>query len=286
MVLIESEIGRLGNARSVAVKAGVSESIISQMRKGGYDFPETWQTVGLKLGWEVQGWQVVETLNQNMVKSTLTDAKTNSMFIGILDVAGCGKSEGIRQFDLANKDKGCFTIRCQEWSQKAFLTKLATQLGVKIPKGYHNAMDIGEEIVIFFRERMNSKPILVIDEADKLKDGALRWLIHFYNELEDKVGLVMAGTEHLEAKIKRGVRYAKCGYDEIDSRFGRRYVKLYGATEAEVRNICVANGLTDRAIQKAIFKENFPVEMQIEGSFVKMIKDLRPVKRAIVRELL
>ena len=90
-------------------------------------------------------------------------------------------------------------------------------------------------------QRLRS-PMLILDEADKLSPEALRLLIPLYNELEEHISVVMAGTEHLKKHMRNGVIYRKKGYDELESRFGRSYFSLLGATKEDVRKIAEANG--------------------------------------------
>ena len=128
--------------------------------------------------------------------------------------------------------------------------------------------------------------MLIIDEADKLKAPALRFLIPLYNRLEDKMGLVILGTENLEKEIKNGVRLQRKGYDEIDSRFGRNYIHLNGATKNDVAKIAIANGIADKKIHKDIFDKCRPVNKLIGKQNVKVVEDLRRVKRVIKSQLL
>lgn len=100
-------------------------------------------------------------------------------------------------------------------------------------------------IAEYFNGMAGDHPVLIIDEADKLKPAAFRKLIPLYNRTEHRLGCVLAGTENLHKEIARGVRNNTKGYDEIDSRLGRSYIELPGATEQDVKEICTANGLDD-----------------------------------------
>jgi type II secretory pathway predicted ATPase ExeA len=130
------------------------------------------------------------------------------------------------------------------------------------------------------------KPLLIIDEADKLRPAALRSLIPLYNNLEGQLGLVIMGTDNLEKEIKRGVKFNQKGMDEIDSRFGRNFIHLMGATKNDVVRICEANGITDKALAAALFKECEPRQVQVQGQHTLVIEDLRRLKRCVEREQL
>ncbi len=142
------------------------------------------------------------------------------------------------------------------------------------------------KVIDFFQQRAKYKPLLIIDEADKLRPAALRSLIPIYNELEEQLGMVIMGTDNLEKEVKRGVRFDKKGFDEIDSRFGRNFIHLVGATQKDVADICAANGITDTVLQTSIFKECEPRQIMVQNQPRTVVEDLRRVKRAVQRELL
>jgi hypothetical protein len=140
---------------------------------------------------------------------------------------------------------------------------------------------------------MLDNPILVIDEADKLKPSAFRKLIPLYNQTEYKMGCLLAGTENLKKEIARGVRSNTKGFDEIDSRLGRTYIDLPGATEQEVADICTANGLDEyqaETIWNEVEKVKKPAQVKTgRGVTEKMVffcEDLRRLMRLVRREQL
>lgn len=216
--LIERAKAQLGSYNKVARKVGVSNGTISQMVNGNHDLikAEMWQKIASALDWQPKTWNIADTTNYIMLKQLFTDAKTESMFMAVSHAAGSGKSASINKYARAHSS--VYAVRAGEWSRRLFLLNLCRSLGIDTGKGYANVEDLGKMVISFFVERQTVKPLLIIDEADKLKPSALRFLIPFYNELEDKAGVVIAGTDNLEKEIKRGVRYKVKGYDEIDSR--------------------------------------------------------------------
>lgn len=284
--LIERAKEQLGSYNKVSTKVGVSNGTISQMVNGNHDLikPELWQKVAAALNWTPKAWNIAETTNYKMLTQLFTDAKTESMFMAVSHAAGSGKSASINKY--AETDSSVYVVCAGEWSRRLFLLNLSRSLGIDTGKGYANVEELGKKVVTFFVERQTLKPLLILDEADKLKPSALRFLIPFYNELEDKAGVVIAGTDNLEKEIKRGVRYQTKGYDEIDSRFGRKFVHLFGATKKDVAAICTVNGITDAQMHEAIFDEAEPTMRTHEGKKYRVIDDLRRVKRIVKRERL
>lgn len=290
--LIENEIKSLGSANKVATKCDVSSATISQMRAENWELikPEMWLKVGSTLGYNTSNWQVAETLGFRKVNNICNDAKNEALFLILSESAGVGKSEPLKSYFKMNAEQSVYYIQCREWTKREFLTELCKTLGIDVGKHYMKIDKLGEKVTEFFNQKSTKKPLLIVDESDKLKDGGLRWFIHLYNENEDKMGCIIAGTDHLEKRIKDGVRLRRLGFDEIESRFGRTYLHLIGSTLNDIKLICNANGITDSQLQNKIFNECKPVSKNVktpEGvATVNVVEDLRRVKRVIKREKL
>jgi transcriptional regulator with XRE-family HTH domain len=289
--LIEDEKERLGSYRAVAVKCKLSEATISQLRKGSYaaEGDAVYETIALALGYEFDGgsWNIAETTNFRIITDVLQDAKNESMFMGISHKAGSGKTATANAFLQENKRNGVFKINCKEWTGRTFLTEIAREIGAEIPKGYATISALITSISESVKRMARLRPLIILDQANSLKPSALRTLIYIYNECEDILGLVILGTENLEYEIKRGVRLNRAGYDELDSRFGRKYINLTGANMADTRKICDANGIADKEAQKRIFEECEPSRITLsDGRRIDVIEDIRRLKRIIKREKL
>lgn len=77
------------------------------------------------------------------------------------------------------------------------------------------------------------------------------------------------------------------GFDELDSRFGRKFINnLIGARLQDVEAICTANGISDKSGIKKIFDECEPANIIVQGQSIKVVEDLRRLKRVIKRELI
>ncbi|RME95475.1 MAG: ATP-binding protein, partial [Bacteroidetes bacterium] len=218
--------------------------------------------------------------------TTFMDAKQKSMMVCVSHDAGSGKTSGSKAFYQRYKKKKVYYIHCWQWTEKQFLMELCKSLGIDANSRAQTTHELMSTIIQFFLIRATARPLLIIDQANSLKASALRTLIALYNGTEDRLGIVILGTENLAKEIKNGVRYNKNGYDEIDSRLGRQYIQLYGATKKDVGKICRANGLADTSIINSIFSECEPKEVAVGNQFPKMVTDMRRLKRVIQGELL
>lgn len=284
--LIRIERERLGSNARVARKASVSEATISQMVNTNWELiaESMWQKVGDALGYKPNGWQIVETNSMRVLWGTLEAAKRESMFIGLAGDAGLGKSTGLKAYANANSNT-VFYLECREWAKREFLLNLARSIGADVSEGNSNDTLI-QSVVQFFRQRRATRPLLILDQANSLKAAALRSLIMIFNGTEDDLGMVIAGTPHLEKMMHADARRDKPGGKELLSRFGRKLLSLTGSTMADVQAICQANGISDAATARAIFAECEPVSRMAGRQSVKVVEDLRRVKRCIKRELL
>ena len=296
MQLIEDEKQRLGSYRAVAKKCNISEATISQLRSESYqaEGDEIYYKIADALGYDFDdsSWKIATDITDfRIIQEVLNDAKLESMFIGVSDNAGCGKTATSNTYLNWYKKKGVFKLNCKEWAGRVFLTNLAIEIGAELPKGYASVNDLIECIADATRRMAHLKPLYIIDQANSLRSSAICSLIHIFNECEDILGLVMFGTENLEKEIKRGVKLQKKGYDELDSRFGRKYIRTFGTTLADCRKICDVNGVSDKTLQEEIFKAAEPIkhtitEGEMAGKSVLIIKDKRRLKRIIKRERL
>lgn len=286
--LIEGEKERLGSYAKVARKCGISEATISQMRNQNWELiaEDMWQRVSMALGYRPQGWQLVDTTNSRIVWTNLENAKRESMFLSISHRAGSGKTASLTGYERQNRENAVFYLSCREWSKKEFLMHLATNFGIDAANRAMSTDTLLMSVVAFFKARRARRPLLILDEADKLKGAALRTLITLFNECEDGLGVVIAGTDHLEKQMLADARYNRKGADELVSRFGRRFVHLVGSSQRDVAEICKANGVTDAATIRAIFQECEPVKRMVGNTGVEVVEDLRRVKRAVQREIL
>jgi hypothetical protein len=289
--LIDGEKERIGSYRAVAKKCGISETAVSLLRKGTYgaDTDDVMNKIGVALGYDFDcgSWKIADITNFRIITEVLQDAKDESMFMGIAHPAGSGKTATSDVFLNRNRRNACFKVNSREWGGRQFLLEIARETGAEMPKGYSNINVMIARIAETFKRMSAQKPLLIIDQANSLKPSALRTFIHIFNECEDILGVVILGTENLEYEIKRGVRLNKTGYDEFDSRFGRKYIHLIGATLADTRRICEINGITDPDIQKRIFGECNPAHFIMEdGKNIHVVPDFRRIKRLIKAERL
>ena len=243
---------------------GVSSATVSQILNENWDLitDAMWRNVATQIGYKENRWEAVETNNYRQMMMLLADVKENSLVMAITGEAGSGKTFAATQYTA--KNKGSYMLCCNEyWNRKVFLTELLTSLG-RDYTGY----TVSEMMIEAVRAlKTQDAPLLILDEADKLSDQVFYFFITLYNQLEDECGIVLLATDHLEKRIRKGIKLNKKGYNEIWSRLGRKCVQLKGVNAADIAAICEANGIV----------ESREVDIVVADSE----SDLRRVKRKV-----
>ena len=232
---------------------GVSSATISQILNGNIDLvaDDMWRTIEsqIKIATPTE-WVLVETRDFKALTKYLLDAKYHSNVFAIIGDAGSGKTKAIEQCVLNTEN--VYRLSCSEfWNKKYFLQELLQSMG----RDYS-----GLTVAEMMQESINQilkkdKPAIILDEADKLTDQVLYFFITLYNKLEDRCGIVLCATDHLDKRIKRGLKINKKGYKEIYSRIGRKCIELKGVGFTDVAQVCMANGIDDKTVIKKIWDD-------------------------------
>ena len=295
---VQDWITRLGSQSKVAEKIGVSVTSLSLWLNGKYgaDTAKMDAKIAAALGYQEDGWQVVTSIaNYRKIEFVVKSCKQESMWMAISNKAGSGKTQTLEHLFNRDLSGSVIFIQAEEWNARQFLLELAERTCGVPKRAYTDIPTLLKLITEYLNRLAADKPLLIIDEADKLRPAALRKLIPIYNRTEHRLGCVLAGTENLHKEIARGVRNNLKGYDEIDSRLGRTFIDLPGATEQEVRDICLANRLDDDAASrvwnevekvKKISRVKSKKDGTVREKSLFLCEDLRRLMRLIKKEQL
>lgn len=262
---LDQYITQKGSQNKVAIEMKtVSAATLSQMRNHNWEniAEEMWRKVSAFLGIGTNEWKIAETGNSQLLMKLFSESQNFALVLAVTGNAGSGKTAIAKKYEEENKN--VFRLSCNEyWDKKWFLRELLSKMGketdgMTLPEMMHKA-------VTTLKQTLNPK--IILDEADKLTDTVLLFFITLYNELEGHCGITIMATQYLEKRIRRGIAMQKKGYREIYSRVGLRFIELDQTTFADIKAVCVANGLTDEQAIRGIAKD-------ADG-------DLRRVKRLV-----
>ena len=226
------------------------------------------------IGYEASSWQAIETKVWKNFNKILNDAQENAFVMAVTSDAGSGKTFTSKNYVKNHAE--AYHISCKSyWTKKDFLIEIGRAIGNKTDG--KRVTVLVDEIINTLRWR-DSKPLLILDEADKLSDTVLQLFITLYNDLEGRCGIVLCATDHLEMHIRRGVNLGHTGFNEIISRLGRKFIALPSITSKDVTMICEAHGITTaEAINEVLIGSAY--EGRAKGK--NALYDLRRVHRII-----
>lgn len=244
----------------------VSDATISHILRNMWEniSDEMWRRIAKQIDF-YKDWVMADTHALTRLNIFLNDAQQYHEVHAIVHREGGGKSSVAKAY-AANNEEVVY-IACSEYfNRQTFLRKILEAMG-KDNSG--TAPEMMTRIVNTIHGQ--HRPLLILDEGDKLNDTVLSFFISLYNELEDLCGIVIMATDFLRKRIEGGVMRNKKGYKEMYSRMGRRFIEL-GIGQKEVNEdvfaICEANGLNNK---QAILK----IISQCDGDYRRVKKLVR-----------
>lgn len=246
-----------------AQQMGISAALLTQMLKGNHESisDEKWRLVSNWSGYRT-GWRLAQTASVVRVFNICTDAKQNVKALALSDEPGCGKSASLKWY--CNVNANAFYVECEEfWSKKFFCQKVLQAMGEEAEGSVPYLVD-----VIVNRLLALDAPLLIIDEADKLKDAVLQLFKTFYNKTEGSVGYVLAGAPYFKDRMIKGCNRNKQAYKEIRSRLGGEFISMRKVTDKDLRLIAIENGVAESDLNSCL-------------SQIGNISDIRIIRRLI-----
>jgi Cdc6-like AAA superfamily ATPase len=251
--LTEERISVEGSQNKYARSKGISEAHISNLMNHKWDIisPEMWKKMADACGWADHSWQIAETGLFKTLRFLIDDARENANVYAAIAPAGSGKSQTAGF--IAQNTRNAFWLVCDEfWNKKHFMMELLKAMGRNADglTSYEMMLDLQSYITKLDR------PVIILDEVDKLKDEVLYFFISLYNKLYGRCGIVLCSTDYMAKRLSRGLRLNKKGYQEIYSRIGRKFIELPEVSNVDITLVCRANGVDDKAAIRQIIEES------------------------------
>jgi hypothetical protein len=226
-------------ARRLGVSASLVNNIVNGRDKTDAKLKiseDLWRKIAAFCG--VSGWNTADTRDYKRITVLCGKCQRDSSSRAISFAPGSGKSYALKSY--AGSHNNVYYIECDEyWSKKDFLRELRLQMGL-IEAGLSITEMVSSIIEYLNRTEM---PLVIIDEADKLKDPVLNFFKTLYNKTT--CGFVLCGAPYFQKRIMKGVRLQKQSYQQIYSRLGGEFFAMKGLNSDDIRKVCVANGISD-----------------------------------------
>jgi len=251
-------------------RLGISNAYVSMMIAGKWgNISDTmWRKVQTILRIDFD-WNTAETSNYTNITELLVKAQQEKLTVGISYDAGVGKSHAYTDYERYNKN--VIYVECKNyWKTKSYVKNLLNAAGMEAEGTLEQMVDtfIGHVMGL-------ENPIIIIDQMDKLKEGAFDLFMDMYNDLFRCCAFVVSGVPALKKRILRGAKNDKIGYREVHSRLHKVFIELDPIDLDDVQAVCMANGLTDEEEIALIFNKS-------EGDLRIVRKDVK--KYFILRE--
>jgi DNA transposition AAA+ family ATPase len=231
----------------MAKMVGVSPATVSNIINEIWERVNETMLMKIKSFFKTKGWTVIETYNFVTVQQACKNARKKRFMIGIVGVAGTGKTTALESYYNANANT--FLVTCDRaMRSKQFLSEILKSLGVS-----YVASDY--EMIKTIIDVLNKKdnPLLIIDEASKLSPNALMYMQGIWDGIEDKAGVILAGVESLFDNLKKSSERNKVGMQEFYSRVAQ-WQYLQTPTKKEIEAVCINNGVTNPEEIKTMYR--------------------------------
>lgn len=227
-------------AKIIGISGATLNNVLNQTWKAKPELTpseEMWRRLAVWAG-VLTEWKTAHTSDFKKITGICRHAQEMTISKAISFSPGTGKTWALREY--ANNNPAVYYIECEEyWNKKIFLQKLCSVMGIN--NAMLNVAEMVEEIIDFLNSK--DKPLVIIDEADKLKDPVINLYKTFYNKTLS--GFILCGAPYFKNRIEKGCRLQKQTYQEIYSRIGGEFLRLKGVSDTDIRMICEVNGIEE-----------------------------------------
>lgn len=231
-------------------KAGVGSKVIDNIINGCFDdVAERHMLQVIHVITEKVMDKIYQTSDATALKNTLEKARKNSLMIGVTGETGTGKTYMMKQ--LAMKE-GVYYIDVHMISSARVFLKELLHKNLRVSCGETDLGALVQEAAkVFNRNEWNTgiKPVLIIDEADKMQKE-VRSVIHTLRDRTiDHLGILLVGMPALKNDLLKGKESKKPGVSELYRRIAL-WVHLNGLDSKEIKTILEDNGISDKIEQR------------------------------------
>jgi len=181
--------------------------------------------------------------------NTFEDARETAMPWGLDGGTGDGKSYAAVQYQKENP-KNTYIVRCDgDLTAKSFFVEAAHAVGIVNDGAAYN---IRKNIVQKLRNEED--PLLIIDEAENLKDRAWESMKRIMDDLKGHCGIVFIGANSFEAMLEKKAAKLKGCFPQVVRRIREGgFKQLFKMTVEDVEVIAKHYGVTKQTYVKALY---------------------------------
>ncbi len=239
--------------RAVARMLGVSESLLSGIRKGTYAAdPDPWlRKIAALIADSAHKTAAapptsfVATTEARRILACCLRAVQMPCIAKIIGPSGIGKSEAFREFARRRGDRATYIQAGAALAGiRGVMELISRSLRLRLPQRISNAgmyLAIREDLARRYGGGAASPHSIIVDEATTLSGQALRLLRDLHDDPDVRAAVILGDTARLDDMVGDR-RNVAGGYDQIRSRFGAVYFKRASEEISEEDVRLVADG--------------------------------------------
>lgn len=221
----------------------ISVANVSNMLNGKWDkiSDEKWRTVEKQL--KTTDWVIVPTTSFDEITEFYNDAASGSLVFPLILKASHGKSIAAKEYKSANKNVSVVTCE-KAFTRRILMIEILTGFGIDVTG--LSSYKMSKKLINYVLE--SKKPLIILDEADKMNVDCLCYFITLFNNVEEKCGIIMQATSVFEDRFKKGLMANRPGYSEAFSRLDTSFIHIDELTTQDFHNVIVSNGISDENV--------------------------------------
>lgn len=181
--------------------------------------------------------------------NAFSDARDSRMPYAIDGPTGEGKSYAAMEY-LANNPKHTYYVRCDgDLTAKSFFMELSQALGMNLDGAVYN---LRKNIIQKLKNETDA--LLIVDEAENLKDRAWDSLKRIIDDLKGYTGIAFIGANEFEKALEKKANKNKGCFPQILRRLREGgFVHLFSLSLDDAIDVCKPYGITSKTHVKALY---------------------------------
>lgn len=181
--------------------------------------------------------------------NTFREARETKMPFAIDGGTGEGKSYAAAEY-IRENPRNCYYVRCDgDLTAKSFFMELAHSIGIKVSGAIY---DVRKNVIQKLKNETDA--LLIIDEAENLKDRAWESLKRVMDDLKNYTGIVFIGANDFERQLEKKADRMKGCFPQVLRRIREGgFIQLFQLSLDDAVTICREYGITSKAHVRAMY---------------------------------
>jgi len=210
-------------------------------------------------------WWHIDTDNYVAIIDTFQQAREQKVPFAVDGETGMGKSYTAEMY-LKMYPTNTYIVVCDnDLTAKSFMSELAYAIGVKPLGATYN---IRKSIVRHLKGKLDV--LLIIDEAENLKERAWGSIKRVMDDLKYLIGLVFIGANGFEKMLEKKANKLINPFPQVNSRIREGgFKQLFDFEETDILGVCDQHQITDKEVI-TILRNKCRNMRELAGAIIKL----------------